>query len=171
MTNPNAMRNYRHSNARTIREISQKTKDSFHKRIFYCISGCWLWTGVTIATGYGQLYVYDDKKLYLAHRLSFSIYKGLIPNKMFVCHSCDNPLCVNPDHLFLGSQSTNMADKVKKSRQCKGELNHSKLDNLQVTAIRECRKIGITQTELGRYFKVSPTLISAIDTKRIWKHI
>ena len=82
-------------------------------------SRCWFWKGATIKNGYGRVTL--GKKQYLAHRIAFSIFKGLIPDGngyhgVCVMHSCDNRLCVNPNHLSLGSQKDNVKDSITKSR-------------------------------------------------------
>lgn len=153
--------------------IPDSVKERFESKIFYCISGCWLWIGNKSRSGYGVLALSKNNKVrqLLAHRLSYRLYKGKI-SSLHVCHTCDNPLCVNPDHLFLGTPADNTRDKVIKNRQARGEtFTKSKLDNLQVIAIRECRKIKIPQHEIARYFKVHQSLISYIDRGLTWKHL
>lgn len=78
-------------------------------------SSCWEWGGATNKDGYGLFYI-KGKKERLAHRIAYSIYKGEFPNELFICHHCDNPSCVNPDHLFAGTQKDNMKDMVSKKR-------------------------------------------------------
>lgn len=86
--------------------------------------GCWEWTGATSAAGYGVFG--KNTKLWFAHRFSYELSNGPIPDGMFVCHQCDNPRCVRPDHLFLGSHKDNMKDMCLKGRQSKGEA-HSRI--------------------------------------------
>ncbi len=78
------------------------------------LSGCWIWQGTIKRDGYGTLDV--DYKIKRAHRLSYEIFKGPIPENMFVCHSCDNPPCVNPEHLWIGDNQDNQIDSVLKKR-------------------------------------------------------
>jgi len=79
-------------------------------------SGCWIWMAATDDKGYGIMSKGFKKAPYKSHRVSFLIFKGEIPKGMNVCHKCDIPSCVNPDHLFLGSQKENMMDASKKNR-------------------------------------------------------
>jgi hypothetical protein len=90
------------------------------------ISGCWNWTGNT-TKGYGQFRI--GKSMVYTHRFSFEVHKGQIPDKMLVCHTCDNTRCLNPDHLWIGSNKENSEDKVKKGRESsgRGEKNGSVL--------------------------------------------
>ena len=87
------------------------------------IGGCWLWTGTKWKSGYG--YFRKDKKIQTAHRYFYSLYKGNFDPNLCVLHVCDNPSCVNPEHLFLGTHTDNMRDMTAKGRHrnCKGEKN------------------------------------------------
>lgn len=128
---------------------------------------CWEWIGSISVWGYGQ---FATKRL-KAHRVSWQLTYGEIPNKLHVLHKCDNPLCVNPDHLFLGTQTDNMNDKVAKDRQLKGEeSNLHKLTSQQVNEIRQ-RYLsgGISQSQLAREYGMTQQGISKIITRITWK--
>lgn len=138
------------------------------------ISGCWLWAGTYQSQGYG---VANHKKVKgLAHRLSYTLHKGPIPDGMHVCHTCDNPACVNPDHLWIGTHQDNHKDKVNKGRASGGSLkgmahNMRKLTDDSVREIRRLCSDGFTQTGVGRLFGVSQGQVWAIVTGRNWGHV
>jgi len=123
---------------------------------------CWQWNGHRLKKGYGQFYY---KKESLAHRISWILTNGSIPDGLYVLHKCDNPPCVNPDHLFLGTQSQNLADMVAKGRDdpSYGE-NHfrCKLSLKQVKQIRQLRELGTLQSVLAESFGVTAAHISRI---------
>jgi len=131
-------------------------------------SGCHLWIGPK-REGYGRLKI--QGKMIGVHRLVYSMSKGEIPSGMLVCHSCDTPACVNPEHLFLGSDKDNSDDKVSKGRQarCPGELNgRAKLTAEQVLRIRNDNRL---LKEIAADYGVTLSVISHIKTRRSWKHI
>lgn len=123
---------------------------------------CWLWTGATSALGYGKLSV--DGKLRQATAISYFLQHGTWP-ELFMCHSCDNPPCVNPDHLFPGDHKANHQDMMKKGRQGKGS---SKLTPEQVLAIRQDAR---PQSAIAKDFGVSKGAVSCIKLGKTWKHI
>lgn len=143
----------------------------FEAKIFRT-NRCWLWTGGQMGKGYGGFRGHNSVRTY-AHRFSHETYIGPIPDGQFVCHECDNPACVNPDHLFLGSQFDNMADAHRKGRTRKtiprGELHPSaKLTSEQVLIIRESPK---SLTELAAEYGVRLQSIYAIKKRLSWRHI
>lgn len=93
--------------------VDEAARERFFRKV-EVTSHCWEWTGSKTDRGYGKIIV--EKKQCKAHRVSWVIYNGEIPNDLHVCHHCDNPGCVNPVHLFLGTNNDNIQDKVKKGR-------------------------------------------------------
>lgn len=158
------MANYNPKNKKTIQE---KLGD---KIAFEPTSGCWIWLGTVESRGkYGQINV--DNKSKKAHRLSYLLHKG-DPAGFSVLHHCDTPLCVNPDHLYLGTHDDNMNDMVIRNRAASGDkCARSKLDSLQVLTIKKCISDGIDKKQIARYFKVEPNTIHAIDSGKTWNHV
>lgn len=134
------------------------------------MNSCILFKGCKDTGGYG-LKRYKNK-LYKAHRLEWIQKRGDIPDGLFVCHHCDNPACINLEHLFLGTNSDNMKDMYSKGRgnNFKGEGSPcSKLTRVDVVYIRELLKLNITQQKIADTYKVDRTLISQIKGNKIWK--
>lgn len=135
-------------------------------------TGCWEWQKCRDPNGYGRISV--KRKMLLPHRVSYEVHRGPIPADTFVLHRCDNPCCLNPDHLFLGDQAANMADKAAKGRSVfplkRGADNGwSKLTDADVLAIRAAE--GIPQRKLAKQFGVSQLHISRIRRGIVWPHI
>ena len=135
---------------------------------------CLLWTGCVNHKGYGRVLV-GGKNCY-AHRVVWSAYYGEIPKGKMICHKCDNPLCVNIKHLYLGDQNTNSADMVRRGRAKNGSatVRHEKHPNARLT-YPEVEKIrllyargGVTQQELSDEFKISRGQIWRIVSGRSW---
>lgn len=133
-------------------------------------AGCWIWTGYTRPGGYGEAYFGDgpNRERVLAHRAMFTAFFG-DPGEKLICHKCDVPACVNPEHLFAGSAADNMADRQAKQRQARGERNGpSKLTEAQVRAIRaDTRGPKVVARDYGIY----ETTVSSIRSRRTWKHV
>lgn len=132
-------------------------------------SECWEWDGV-IRQGYGRFHL--DGKMQTAHRVSWQIYNGLI-NGFLVLHKCDNKCCVNPEHLFLGTQRDNVHDMIKKQRHktLKGSANpNAKLNEEKARQIRDYYADGGTSyAKLAREFNVSPKLIELVVKNLMWR--
>lgn len=134
--------------------------------------GCWNWIGAKIPKGYGMLGV-NNKMIYV-HRWLYANYIKKIPVGLCVCHHCDNPSCVRPSHLFLGTQAENVADMIAKGRQrqVKGEEHGGAvLTEANILEIRKRYKSGCTQTALAKEFKVTQTNVQHITSRKSWKHI
>ena len=134
-------------------------------------TGCWNVISHRPNTqGYSQLKI--QKRHVLAHRLMWEQTYGQIPSGLCVCHTCDNPRCINPAHLWLGTMKDNADDRDRKGR-CpypKGqEHGNAKLTNIQVMYIRE--HLEINNLEMGRQMGVSSVLISQIRLRKVWKHL
>lgn len=131
---------------------------------------CWLWTGTTNNQGYGMIFCRERRKKVLASRASFEIAYGAIPDGVYVCHHCDNPLCVRPDHLFLGTPLSNMADMVSKGRHAHGSKQPtSKLTEGDVLRIRQLLSEGnMRDCQIAKLFNVSHSAISDIKCRRKW---
>lgn len=135
-------------------------------------SGCWLWDGPTF--NHGRPRVWKDNTHKLAHRVSYEAFLGDIPDGTCVCHKCDTPLCVNPDHLFLGTWDDNNKDKTRKGRQAflRGESHgSSRLTAAQVSEIRRIHSIdGVPTEKIGTMFGVSGRHIRHIVNRKLWRH-
>jgi hypothetical protein len=134
---------------------------------------CWLSTGVKDKGGYGYMRVRGS--LVSMHRYSWELHFGAIPDGLDVCHRCDNRVCVNPTHLFLGTQAGNNADMVAKDRQAKGEdFPQAKLTKEDVREIRRRYALGgprNTLRALASEFGVSMPTIHRVVKREKWKHI
>jgi len=139
-------------------------RERFESKYTKAESGCWDWTAFANPAGYGRFRF--DGKTVLAHRFAYELYVGPLPEGLWALHKCDNPKCVNPEHLFLGTNQDNITDKVSKNRQ------YSKLTDLQVAAIRELYATGnYYQEHLGAIFNTTQSQISYIVNRKSWKHL
>lgn len=132
---------------------------------------CWEWVGHLTVKGYGMFKV-GTRKLSSSHRFSYELHFREIPKGICVLHHCDNRKCVNPKHLFLGTNSDNVADKVKKNRQSRGTNNpNSVLTWKQVNQIRKLYSQGIKNVELSKKFNIDNGRVSRIVHNKLWKEL
>lgn len=130
---------------------------------------CLVWVGSRDRGGYG--FTSDGTKTIKAHRLSYQIHKGPIPEGLLVMHSCDNPPCVNPAHLSVGTARDNTLDAVAKGRMVGSKTGSAKLKEEDVLDIRARLAAGATCKELAAVYGVWPGAIRFIQTRHSWKHI
>lgn len=153
---------------------------------------CWIWTGSKNPNGYGQLTI--DNRCTTAHRVSWAIHNGGIPDGLHVLHHCDNPACIRPEHLFLGTHTDNMRDAAAKGRsasqvhrarwckgprtqkqiegQVRGERNAAaKLTSSDVIAIRALAASKVTFANIAKQFGISSRYAQRIVAREFWRHI
>lgn len=146
--------------------MNKKTLLRFWSKVnFYGPNGCFEWLACKVG-GYGQFGLTGNKRV-RAHRFAYEVTKGEIPADKVVCHSCDNPSCVNPDHLFLGTQSDNVKDCVSKRRH----VGNARLNEWQVVGAMAQLLQGRLQREVGEYYDVTQANVSEIGTGRSWGHL
>jgi len=131
---------------------------------------CWLWTSCSIR-GYGRFFLSGSTQV--AHRVSWEIHNGEIPDGLCVLHKCDVRNCVNPSHLFLGTNQDNVDDKVAKGRQLKGEATgRAKLTDEKVVEIRNKHAVdGVAQCRLAAMYNVTQATIFAVINRKTWAHV
>ena len=169
-----------------------RPKMSLEKRLFirsfFRDSGCIEWGGALNESGYGTIMealLNGKVKIWLAHRISYEYFKGPIPKGLFCCHTCDNPKCVNPDHLFAGTPLDNTRDCINKGRFPSSELRKrigreknirgekhccAKLTTENVLEIKKLRG-RLAGREIAKCFNVKPSTICDIFKGRTWKHL
>lgn len=146
--------------------------------IYPGLDRCWLWTAGTV-NGYGE-FAYSRRND-RAHRFAWKITNGEIPGGLCVLHKCDVRLCVNPNHLFLGTREDNITDKVSKNRQARGEIlasgrrgelsGKAKLTMAQVIEIRGLRTAGVLLRDIARQFNIGISTVRGIANRTRWQSV
>ena len=132
-------------------------------------SGCWEWMAVKNRDGYGRIRV--NGRMILAHRLTYTHFIGEIPEGMVIMHTCNNPGCVNPGHLRIGTQAENIAYCIASGRRAKGERNGAvKLTTTDIVYIRTSYG-KLSQRELAETVGVDPSMVSRIIRGEKWAHV
>lgn len=157
---------------------SQDAEARFWGRVNKTPDGCWLWTGTLLTTGYGRLMV--KGKPVNVHRYSYRLHYGEIEDDLNVCHRCDVRHCVNPAHLWLGTDTQNMQDMSAKGRAASGARSsahlhqHCRKSNLTAADIPGIRKLcaeGVNQRLIAKRYGVKPNSISNIHRRVSWAHV
>lgn len=151
-------------------KIKLSLKDRILKNVVKTDSGCWIWQGrASGGMGYGTICI--DHKYISAHRASYMAFHGPIPEGMYVCHTCDVPLCVNPEHLYAATPKQNQADMYarKRGRKPSGERNHSA--KLTEGIVRQILGMSGLNKDIAAVFGVDPSTISVIRSRKAWKHV
>lgn len=153
--------------------VGQEWVARFNEKVRKGAEGeCWIWMGARMPKGYGQIKIPKTRRQIPSHRLSYLIHRGPIPPGKCVLHRCDNPPCVNPDHLFIGTKLDNALDMVSKMRHCYGEKQGGhKLTEKEVLDIHRLLKIGVKQKQIAQMFSIGEMQISRIKTGARWSHI
>lgn len=147
----------------------------FDGKIFYSPDGCWYWLGAYLRNGYGQFCIRSGgKSLHVkTHRLSYFLRHGDLPTGLFICHTCDNRKCVNPDHLFAATHEENMRDMREKGRSCRGSKNGRSI--LTADDVVEIRRLAASsrgqRAAIAKMYGLAVTSIGQIVNRRKWKHV
>jgi len=137
---------------------------------------CWEWQGATNKNGYGVLRIAKEKRNVLAHRYSLEFITGCpIPEDKDVCHTCDNPRCVNPEHLYLGDAYSNVHDMINRKRDRKAFGTNVHTAKLNENKVREIRRLyedsGWTMAMIANLYGVGRNAIASVIRRKTWKWV
>lgn len=153
--------------------MTEKQKARFWAKVEKT-DGCWNWTAALNGRGYGQIKISGTRKNTTAHRMSYEMHYGAIRDGLWVLHKCDNPRCVNPDHLFLGNAAVNVADMDAKGRRVVADNRGSRNGRavLNASAVEQIRLLcgSVRRADLSRMFGVGKSQIHRIATGKQWAY-
>jgi len=151
--------------------VNQDLLPRFESHVAKSEHNCWLWTGhVEKSTGYGGFNVGGANVR--THRVAWLLYRGAIPDDLYVLHTCDVRHCVNPAHLFLGTHLDNIRDAMMKGRMNVGELcGGSKLTEREVRAVRYLGELGMSGSEIAPRFNITQQTVSDIVSRQTWREV
>lgn len=155
--------------------MSHEFASRFWSKVRIASMGCWEWLGAKNRQGYGSVGVGGGRTA-LAHRVAWEIDGGPIPLGLLVRHKCDNPACVRPAHLLIGTQKQNMADMYRRGRGRKRGLSGSqnpnaKLNESAVRQLRDAAESGEPLRRIAERLNVSPATAHLIATRKTWRHV
>lgn len=157
----------------TIEQVKAATIERFWSKIkFGDLNECWEWQANRSAKGYGKFKVDGEKKL--AHRFLFIQLNGAMPSNILACHSCDNPTCCNPNHLFAGTYKDNIQDMIRKGRGTyRSGSQHplAKLKEIDIPVIRERLRNGELKSSIAKTYGITVTPLRQIELGITWKQI
>jgi len=158
--------------------MAKSLQERFDEKYVEAPSGCWEWIGSKNWDGYGMIGIAGTDrlswKIRIAHRISYALHVGEIPAGINVLHKCDNPACVNPDHLFLGTQRQNVHDMIAKGRRVQADISGEKnpMSKLSKDDTKTIRHLYFAerrpQNEIADYFHVAQSCISKIVSGKRW---
>lgn len=141
--------------------------------------GCWEYNGYKNPLGYGEFKIYcatstPKKRKFRASRVAYAFYNGVDPGELYVCHRCDNPSCINPDHLFLGTPMDNTQDMIRKGRnasQCGESNNAAKIsESIVIDVIAKIRE-GKNNKQIAAELPICHSMVSLIRLGKTWRHV
>ncbi len=132
--------------------------------------GCWIVCSHKSRARGGYSIFNRDGKKWMIHRWIYQKYHGEIPKGILVCHTCDNPSCINPDHLFIGTHRDNLIDAYQKGRLADQKGENNKHSKLTIKQIGEIRKAKMSQKEISKKYKICQSNVSRIKTRSRWNY-